>query len=175
MDVSGLEGRISGLAARIPGNPVGRVADGAFLLRVLTNAGVITPVRPDHAGRMLITYARWGNNPATASTLSAIRHPNERFITDELGDITFAEAESRASSLARALSERGVREGDGIALMARNHRGFVDATLASAKLGCNTLFLNTMFSGPQLSDVIEREGPSTLVYDQEFTGLLEGV
>jgi acyl-CoA synthetase (AMP-forming)/AMP-acid ligase II len=175
MDVSGLQGRISRLAGRIPGNPVGRVADGAFLLRVLTSAGVIAPVRPDQAGRMLLTYARWGNNPATASTLSAIRHPSERFITDELGDITFAEAESRANSLARALSERGVREGDGIALMARNHRGFVDATLASAKLGCNTLFLNTMFSGPQLSDVIESEGPGTLIYDQEFSGLLEAV
>jgi fatty-acyl-CoA synthase len=175
MDLGGLTDRIPSLASRIPGNPIGRMVDGAFLLRVLAGAGVIGPVRPDHAGRMLLAYARWGNNPATASTLAAIRYPNERFVSDELGDLTFAEAESRANSLAHALSERGVSEGDGVAVMARNHRGFVDATLASSKLGCSTLFLNTMFSGPQLADVIEREGPRTLIYDQEFSGLLEGV
>ncbi|MQA75528.1 MAG: AMP-binding protein [Solirubrobacterales bacterium] len=175
MDVSGLAGRIPSLAGRIPGNPVGRVADGAFLIRVLANAGAFAPVRPDRAGRMLLTYVRWGRNPATALTLSSIGHPDERFLADELGDLSFAEGESRANSLARALAQRGVRQGDGIALMARNHRWFVDVALASAKLGCNTIFLNTMFSGPQLADVVEREAPRTLVYDQEFSGLLEGM
>ena len=33
--------------------------------------------------------------------------------------------------------------------------------------------MNTAFSGPQLADVIEREKPEALVYDEEFSGLLE--
>jgi fatty-acyl-CoA synthase len=163
------------LAARIPGNPVGRVADGAFVLRTLVETGVIGPVRPDKVAQMLATYARWGNNPATASALAAIRHPEETYLTDELGSLSFAEVDRRANSLARALAERGVEEGDGIALMARNHRGFIDVTLAGSKLGCSILYLNTAFSGPQLAEVMEREGPVALVYDQEFSGLLEGV
>ena len=59
--------------------------------------------------------------------------------------------------------------------MCRNHRGFVDATIAAAKLGTSALYLNTMFSGPQLADVIAREGPRLLIYDEEFSGLLESV
>ncbi len=59
--------------------------------------------------------------------------------------------------------------------MCRNHRGFVDATIAAAKLGASALYLNTMFSGPQLVDVIAREGPRLLIHDEEFSGLLEGV
>ena len=59
--------------------------------------------------------------------------------------------------------------------MCRNHRGFVEATLAAAKLGASALYLNTMFAGPQLVEVTRREGPKVLVYDEEFAGLLEGV
>src|SRR5262249_55859575 len=33
----------------------------------------------------------------------------------------------------------------------------------------------TMFAGPQLVDVTRREGPKALVFDEEFTDLLEGV
>ena len=46
-----------------------------------------------------------------------------------------------------------------MAVMCRNHRGFVDASLAVAKLGADLLYLNTAFAGPQLVDVLEREKP----------------
>ena len=59
--------------------------------------------------------------------------------------------------------------------MCRNHRGFVEATLAAAKLGASALYLNTMFAGPQLVEVTRREAPKALVYDEEFADLLEGV
>ena len=32
--------------------------------------------------------------------------------------------------------------------------------------------MNTAFSGPQLVDVMEREGPAALIYDEEFSELL---
>jgi acyl-CoA synthetase (AMP-forming)/AMP-acid ligase II len=164
------------LAARIPGNPVGKVADAAFVLKVAGESGLARPARPDKLARMGLTYVRWGKNPATAATLAAIRYPDETYLEDERGSLTFAEVESRSNALARALrDEGGVREGDGIAIMARNHRGFVDATLAASKLGCSTLFLNTMFAGPQISAVVEREGPKALIYDEEFSGLLGDV
>ena len=56
--------------------------------------------------------------------------------------------------------------------MTRNHRGFVDATLAVSKLGAHGLYMNTAFSGPQLVDVMDREGPKVLIYDAEFSELL---
>ena len=69
----------------------------------------------------------------------------------------------------------GIGHGDGIGIMCRNHRGFVEATLAAAKLGASALYLNTMFAGPQLVEVTRREGPKALVYDEEFDRPAEGV
>ncbi len=57
--------------------------------------------------------------------------------------------------------------------MCRNHRGFVEATLAVSKLGANGLYMNTAFAAPQLAGVVEREKPVALIYDGEFAGLLE--
>ena len=69
----------------------------------------------------------------------------------------------------------GIGYGDGVGIMCRNHRGFIEATLAAAKLGASALYLNTMFAGPQLVEVTRREGPKALVYDEEFAELLDGV
>jgi fatty-acyl-CoA synthase len=69
----------------------------------------------------------------------------------------------------------GIGHEDGVGIMCRNHRGFIEATLAAAKLGASALYLNTMFAGPQLAEVTRREKPKALVYDSEFAGLLEDV
>ena len=56
--------------------------------------------------------------------------------------------------------------------MCRNHRGWIDAVLACSKLGANALFMNTAFSGPQLTDVAKREKPKAVIYDHEFAEVL---
>src|SRR5262249_49154906 len=86
--------------------------------------------------------------------------------------VTFGEVRRRSNAVARGLAERGVKEGDSVALLCRNHRGFVDALVAIAKLGADVVLLNTAFGGPQLADVLEREGPRVVIHDEEFTGLL---
>jgi fatty-acyl-CoA synthase len=103
----------------------------------------------------------------------SLRDPDRLGLVDELGSLTFGEMQRRSNALARALAERGVNEGDSVAVMCRNHRGFVDAIVATAKVGADVLLLNTAFAGPQLVDVLEREGPEVVIHDQEFTGLLD--
>ncbi|HYM58139.1 MAG TPA: acyl-CoA synthetase [Solirubrobacteraceae bacterium] len=137
-------------------------------LATLAGAGVITPTRPDRLLRTAMALARWGPTPAAGFAISAARFPDEVAIIDELGTVSFREVHERTNALAHALSDDGVNEGDNVALMCRNHRGFIDAVLACSKLGCHVLFLNTAFSGPQLADVAEREKPKALVYDDEF-------
>ena len=44
--------------------------------------------------------------------------------------------------------------------MCRNHRGFIEATVACSKLGASALYLNTAFAGPQITDVMRREDPA---------------
>src|SRR5690606_29307596 len=115
------------------------------------------PMRPDVALQVARELRRWGASPAAGVTMCALRYPDEPMIIDELGTLTFAEVQSRTNRLARALRRAGVRGGDGVAIMARNHRGFIEAVLALAKLGASALMMNTMFSGPQLAGVVRSE------------------
>ncbi len=106
------------------------------------------PERPDQSIRALGVLRRWGSNAAAAYTVSAIRCPERVALVDERGTLTFAEIARRTNALAHGLAAAGVREGDGVAIMCRNHRGFVEATIACAKLGASQLYLNTAFAGP---------------------------
>jgi len=160
------------LTRRVKLGSLGTLPDVPFNIKTLTEAGVIRPIRPDKLARIARELARWGASPAAGITGAAIMRGGDEALADEAGSLTFGEVHRRSNALARALRERGVRPGDGVAIMARNHRGFVDATLAISKLGASGLYMNTAFSGPQLVDVMEREGPAALIYDEEFSGLL---
>jgi len=150
-------------------------ADSAFELKVLHEAGVLAPMRPDKALKIGSTFVRWGASPATGIATAAIHHPHEVAVIDERGALSFERLHRRSNALAHSFAALGIGHGDGVGIMCRNHRGFVEATLAAAKLGASALYLNTMFAGPQLVEVTRREGPKALVYDSEFAGLLEGV
>ncbi len=153
----------------------GSVADSIFEMKVLHGAGIVAPMRPDKALKVGSTFLRWGASPATGIATAAIHHPHEIAIIDERGSLSFERLHRRSNALAHAFAEMGIGHGDGVGIMCRNHRGFVEATLAAAKLGASALYLNTMFAGPQLVEVTRREGPRALVYDEEFADLLEGV
>ena len=151
-----------------------RASGVATTVAVLGRAGVIRPYGPRtllDLGRVVL---RWGTGPAGGFATLAARAPHAVGVVDELGELTWGELHRRSNSLARALAERGVGEGDSVAVMCRNHRGFIDASIAIAKLGADILYLNTAFAGPQLVEVLEREAPSLVIHDEEFTGLLAG-
>jgi fatty-acyl-CoA synthase len=145
------------------------------MVKVLGRAGVITPYSPPVLYRLGRTLLRWGTGPAGGFTTLALRMPDRVGLVDELGELTFGEMHRRSNALADALRSRGVRPGDAVALMCRNHRGFVDASIGAAKLGADIIYLNTAFAGPQLADVLERESPALLIHDEEFTDLLAHV
>jgi acyl-CoA synthetase (AMP-forming)/AMP-acid ligase II len=150
-------------------------SDKAFEIRVLHDAGVLALHRPDKSAKVVSAFLRWGASPALGITTAAIHHPHEIAIVDERGALSFERLHRRTNALARSFAAMGIGHEDGVGVMCRNHRGFVEATLAAAKLGASTLYLNTMFAGPQLTEVTRREKPKALVYDAEFAGLLKGI
>ncbi|MEO8092557.1 MAG: AMP-binding protein [bacterium] len=164
--------RFDAIAKRISIGPLGPVTDVPFNLRTLAGAGVLRPLRPDKLARTVRELLRWGASPAAGIAGAAINHPHQVALCDDAGELTFSDLDRRSNALANALAGKGVGEGDGVAIMCRNHRGFIDATLAVSKLGAQGLYLNTAFSGPQLEGVMERERPGALIYDEEFAELL---
>lgn len=147
----------------------------AQVLRVLRDAGVLGAMRPDKYVRAANLARQWGASPAAGFAVSALRDPERIAAVDDGGTSTYGEMHARSNAIADALAGEGIGEGDGVALMCRNHRGFLETVLACSKLGANALFMNTMFSGPQLAEVAHREGARALVYDGEFAGLIEKV
>jgi fatty-acyl-CoA synthase len=151
-----------------------RLATRAHTARTLMKAGFVRPEPPATVVRAALTLHRWGPTLAAGVATSAIRQPDRVAVVDELGPLTWREVHERSNAIASGLARAGVREGSGVAIMCRNHRGFVDATLACMKLGAAALYLNTAFAGPQIAEVVEREGPVALIYDEEFAGLVAG-
>ena len=144
------------------------------MARTLVGAGFLHPERPDRLLRALGTLKDWGPTIAAGYQAAAQRRPDAVALVDERGTLTFREVDERTNRLARALREQGVGPGDGVAILARNHRWFVDISVAVAKLGGRALYLNTMFAAPQIADVCEREQPVAIVHDEEFAEFVAG-
>src|SRR3954454_24763578 len=138
----------------------------------LTRAGIVHPERPDHLWNTARALLRYGTTPAAGYTAAAGNFPDEPAVIDELGTLSFRELHERTNALAHALRAEGLEAGDNVAVVCRNHRGWIDAVVACSKLGANALFLNTAFSAPQLTDVAKREKPKAVVYDFEFAEVL---
>ena len=140
---------------------------------VMIQSGIVKPIRPDRLFSVAKTLVRWGRSPAAGYMSGVARYPDRISIIDELGSLTFKDVNERTNRLASALADRGVGEGDGVAIMARNHRYFIEATVAISKLGADSLYMNTAFSAPQLAEVADREKPKAIIYDEEFAELIE--
>jgi acyl-CoA synthetase (AMP-forming)/AMP-acid ligase II len=160
---------VSELVKRLPGQVTHQLGS----IKVLVDAGVIRPIRPDRLWDFVRTLQRWGRSPAAGAIALAARYPDDPMIVDELGTLSFSEVNVRTNALAHSLADAGVVEGDAVGIMCRNHRGFIESTVAVSKLGADALYLNTAFAGPQLTEVAQREKPRALIYDEEFGGLLE--
>jgi acyl-CoA synthetase (AMP-forming)/AMP-acid ligase II len=149
------------------------LSDKAFTARTLVESGMLAPTRPDRLARAVRALRDWGPTIAGGYAVSAIRVPDATAIIDERGELTFAEMHGRTNALARAWSADGIAAGDTVAILCRNHRGFVEALVAASKLGAHALLLHTAFSAPQLAGVCARENPRAVVHDAEFAGVVQ--
>lgn len=149
------------------------VKSKALAAKVLTRAGVIRPYGPRKVVSLGKAVGGFGLGLAGAFQAAAARFPDRLAVIDERGAVTYRELDERSNAFAAHLAGLGVREGDGVALLARNHRGFIEAAVGITKLGADVLLLNTSFSGPQIREVSEREGARVLVYDEEFAPLID--
>ena len=151
----------------------GQIAGKLQTVATLAGVGIIRPQRPDRLLQAVAALVRWGATPAAGYKAAASRYPDHLALIDESGTLTFRDVHERSNALAHALAREGIGPGSRVGIMCRNHRGWVEAYVATNKLGANALFFNTMFSGPQMADVAQRENPAVIIYDEEFAGVLE--
>ncbi|OBF78629.1 acyl-CoA synthetase [Mycobacterium sp. 852002-51613_SCH5001154] len=149
----------------------GLEARSLFLYVRSGGLGWLPPGRIVPALRALKRYGLLGAAPAIA----AGRDRDGVALIDERGPLTFGELDERTNALANEWRRRGLGPGAGVAILAGNHRGFLEAVFAAGKCGAFVLLLNTGFGRTQFAETLAREGADLLVYDEEYSAVVGDV
>ncbi|AGZ53518.1 acyl-CoA ligase FadD12 [Mycobacterium kansasii] len=150
-----------------------RVNEALGLITTMGRAGLIAPMRPDRYLKIAAAMRREGMGFTAGFAGAAQRCPDRPGLIDELGTLTWRQLDERSSALAAALQDLPAGPPKVVGIMCRNHRGFVEALIATNRIGAHTLLLNTSFAGPALADVVSRENVDTVIYDEEFTATVD--
>ncbi|MGW0161372.1 long-chain-fatty-acid--CoA ligase FadD2 [Mycobacterium sp. NPDC003323] len=136
--------------------------------RKMFQAGALKLEPPRDIAAFVNDMKQWGEI-GMIPALNARRYPNRNAVIDDFGTMTFKELDDAVNAVANALLARGITGGDGVAILARNHRWFLVSVYATAKIGARIILLNSEFSGPQIKEVSEREGSRIIIHDDEYT------
>jgi fatty-acyl-CoA synthase len=145
-----------------------RGASELHYLRKIIESGAFRLEPPLNYAAMAADIRKWGEIGMLPS-FNARRTPNRAAIIDDEGSFTYRALDEAANAVAHGLLAKGVRGGDGVAILARNHRWFAVAEFGCARVGARIILLNSSFSGPQIKEVSEREDAKLLIYDDEYT------
>ena len=137
-------------------------------LRKIIESGAFRLEPPQNYAALVTDLRKWGEF-GMLPALNARRTPNRAALIDEEGELSYRELDEAVHAVANGLIEKGVRGGDGVAILARNHRWFLIANYGAARAGARIILLNSEFSGPQIKEVSEREGAKVIIYDDEYT------
>ena len=136
--------------------------------RRMFEAGALKLEPPQDMLAFIGDMRRWGEI-GMIPALNARRYPNRAAVVDDDGEMTFKELDDASHAVANALLAKGIKGGDGVAILARNHRWFLVSVYAAARVGGRIILLNSEFSGPQIKEVSEREGARIIIHDDEYT------
>ncbi|WP_235558151.1 acyl-CoA synthetase [Sphaerimonospora mesophila] len=81
--------------------------------------------------------------------------------------VTYAEVHERTTRLASRLREAGVKTGDRVAYLGRNHVAFAEAMFATHILGGIFVPLNFRLTAPEIGYMLDHSGPVVLIYAPE--------
>jgi fatty-acyl-CoA synthase len=136
-------------------------------VRKIFEAGGIPLEPPQKVAAMANDIRKWGEI-GMLPALHARRNPDKVAIIDDDGEISWKELDDAANAVAHGLLDKGVKGGDGVAILARNSRWFSIALFGCARVGARIILLNSSFSGPQIKEVSEREDAKLIIYDDEY-------
>ncbi len=116
---------------------------------------------------------------STGITLSDVlaRHARVRPDTDAFADprrrATFSEVDARVTRLADALTQRGIRRGDRVAVLGLNSLEIVETWFAALRLGAVVVPLNFRLVADEIAYLLADSGASAVVVDAALAPVLE--
>ena len=150
-----------------------RTKDARELIKTVHSTKMVRPLPPRVLAEMARAMKKYGPTLPAGYKVNAARVPHEPAIIDELGTLTHLEVHERTNQVAHGLVAHGIGNGSRVAILCRNHRGFIEAFTSSLKVGADGLLLNTAFAGPQLIQVIQDQNADAIIMDEEYVPLLK--
>ncbi len=146
---------------------------GLRAAQTFISSGLLKPLPPQDIARIVGSLRRWGTTIAGAYSMRAKVRPDDIALADDQGILSFKEIDERTNSLACNLDKLGLLPQDKVGILCANGRGFVELSLACAKLGCDRVPINTTLAAPQLKAVTESQSLKCLAYDAELAPQVE--
>jgi fatty-acyl-CoA synthase len=100
---------------------------------------------------------------------------DQEIVYRDLRRFTYLEIKERIGRLASALSKAGVVPGDTVGVLDWDSHRFLEAFFAIPMMGAVLQTVNVRLSPEQIAYTIDHAGASTLLVNDEFVGLLEGL
>jgi fatty-acyl-CoA synthase len=104
-----------------------------------------------------------------------VQAPDQEVVYRDLKRFTYLQIKERIGRLASALSKAGVVPGDTVGVLDWDSHRFLEAFFAIPMMGAVLQTVNVRLSPEQIAYTIDHAGASTLLVNDEFVGLLEGL
>src|SRR6516162_699891 len=104
-----------------------------------------------------------------------VQSPDQEIVYRDRKRFTYREIRGRIGRLASALSKIGVKAGDTVGVLDWDSNRFLEAFFAIPMMGAVLQTVNVRLSPEQIAYTINHAGASTLLVNDEFVDLLEGL
>jgi fatty-acyl-CoA synthase len=104
-----------------------------------------------------------------------VQAPDQEIVYRDLRRFTYLQINERIGRLASALSKAGVVPGDTVGVLDWDSHRFLEAFFAIPMMGAVLQTVNVRLSPEQIAYTIDHAGASTLLLNDEFVELLEGL
>ena len=104
-----------------------------------------------------------------------VQAPDQEIVYRDLKRFTYLQIRERIGRLASALSKAGVVGGDTVGVLDWDSNRFLEAFFAIPMMGAVLQTVNVRLSPEQIAYTMDHAGASTLLVNDEFVGLLEGI
>jgi fatty-acyl-CoA synthase len=104
-----------------------------------------------------------------------VQAPDQEIVYRDLRRFTYLEIRERIGRLASALSKAGVVPGNTVGALDWDSHRFLEAFFAIPMMGAVLQTVNVRLSPEQIAYTIDHAGATTLLVNDEFVGLLEGI
>src|SRR6201998_2075548 len=104
-----------------------------------------------------------------------VQAPDQEIVYRDLKRFTYRQTRERIGRLGTALSKAGVVPGDTVGVLDWDSHRVLEAFFAIPMMGAVLQTVNVRLSPEQIAYTIDHAGASTLLVNDEFVGLLEGI